>query len=76
MLITTMTTPAGGAGGIIIGFAPRTKRRGTIAYLALLIAALVIVAVGTSIWLMTDNNAGTNSLATDEKAMTRTPRLP
>ncbi len=53
-----------------------SSRRGTIAYLAVLIAALIIVAVGTSIWLMTDNNAGTNSLATDEKAMTRTPRLP
>ena len=51
------------------------SRRGTIAYLAVLIAALVIVAVGTAIWLMTDNNSGTNSLATDEKAM-RTPRLP
>jgi hypothetical protein len=40
-------------------------------YLAILIAALVIVAVG--FWLATDNNAGTNSLATDEKAMTRVP---
>jgi hypothetical protein len=40
-------------------------------YMAVLIAALVIVAVG--FWLATDNNAGTNSLATDEKAMTRTP---
>ena len=50
-----------------------SSRRGTI---AVLIAALVIVAVGTTIWLMTDNNTGTNSLATDEKAMTRTPRLP
>jgi hypothetical protein len=42
-------------------------------YLAVLIAALVIAAVGTTIWLSTDNNAGTNSLATDEKAMTRVP---
>ena len=58
-----------------MAFIDRT-RRGTVAYLAVLIAALVIVAVGTAIWLMTDNNAGTNSLATDEKAMTRTPRLP
>jgi hypothetical protein len=41
------------------------------AYLAVLIAALDVVAVG--FWLATDNNAGTNSLATDEKAMTRTP---
>ncbi len=53
-----------------------SSRRGTIAYLAVLIAALLIVAVGTTIWLMTDNNAGTNSFATDEKAMTRTPHLP
>jgi hypothetical protein len=42
-------------------------------YVAVLIAALVIVAVGTAIWLSTDNSAGTNSLASDEKAMTRTP---
>jgi hypothetical protein len=41
-------------------------------YLAVLIAALVIVAVGTTIWLSTDNS-GTNSLATDEKAMTQSP---
>ena len=41
-------------------------------YRALLIAALVIVAVGAAIWLSTDNS-GTNSLATDEKAMTRVP---
>jgi hypothetical protein len=40
-------------------------------YLAVLIGALVVV--GTIIWLSTDNNAGTNSLATDEKAMTRVP---
>ena len=53
-----------------------SSRRGTIAYLAVLIVALVIVAVGTTIWLMTDNNAGTNSLATDENAMTRKPRSP
>jgi hypothetical protein len=52
------------------------SRRGTIAYLTVLIAALVIVAVGSTIWLMTDNNAGTNSLATDEKATTRAPHLP
>ena len=43
------------------------------AYLSVLIAAVVIVAVGTTIWLSTDNNAGTNALATDEKAMTRGP---
>jgi hypothetical protein len=41
-------------------------------YLAVLIAALVIVAVGTTIWLSTDNS-GTNLLATDEKAITRVP---
>jgi heme/copper-type cytochrome/quinol oxidase subunit 4 len=52
------------------------SRRGTVAYLAVLIAALIIVVVGTTIWLMTGNNAGSNSLATDEKAMTRAPRLP
>jgi len=53
-----------------------SSRPGTTAYLAVLVAALVIVAVGTAIWLMTDNNSGTNSLATDEKSMTRSPRLP
>ena len=53
-----------------------SSRPGTTVYLAVLVAALVIVAVGTAIWLMTDNNSGTNSLATDEKAMTRSPRLP
>jgi hypothetical protein len=42
-------------------------------YLAVLIGALVIVAGGTTIWLSTDNNAGTNALATDQKAMTRGP---
>jgi TRAP-type C4-dicarboxylate transport system permease small subunit len=47
---------------------PRTGR-----YLAVLIAALVIVAVGTVIWLSTDNSAGTNSLASDERAMSRAP---
>ncbi len=52
------------------------SRRRIIAYLAVLIAALVIVAVGSFIWLMTDNNAGTNSLATDGKAMTQSPHLP
>ena len=41
-------------------------------YMAVLIAALVIVVVGAAIWLSTDN-FGTNSLATDEKAMTRVP---
>jgi hypothetical protein len=55
----------------IIDRAPPPSRTGV--YLAGLIAALVIVAVGTTIWLSTDNNAGTNSLATDEKAMTRVP---
>jgi hypothetical protein len=40
-------------------------------YLALLIVALVIVVVGTAIWLSTDNNPGTNALASDEKAVTR-----
>ena len=42
-------------------------------YLAVLIVALVIVAAGTAIWLSTDNNPGTNALATDEKAITRSP---
>ena len=42
------------------------------AYLAVLIATLIIVAVGTTIWLSTDNS-GTNLLATDEKAITRVP---
>ena len=37
------------------------------------LVALVIVAAGAAIWFSTDNNAGTNSLASDEKAMTRTP---
>jgi hypothetical protein len=41
-------------------------------YLVVLIAALVIVAVGATIWLSTDNS-GTNALATDEKATTRVP---
>jgi hypothetical protein len=41
-------------------------------YLAVLIIALAIVAVGTTIWLSTDNS-GTNVLATDEKAMSRAP---
>lgn len=40
-------------------------------YLVVLVAALVVVAAW--FWLTTDNNAGTNSLATNEKAMTRTP---
>jgi flagellar basal body-associated protein FliL len=42
-------------------------------YLAVLLVALVIVAAGAAMWLLTDNNAGTNALATDEKAMTRSP---
>jgi predicted anti-sigma-YlaC factor YlaD len=42
-------------------------------YLAVLVVALVIVVVGTAIWLSTDNNPGTNALATDEKAITRAP---
>ena len=40
-------------------------------YLAVLVVALVIVAAGTAMWL--SNNPGTNALATDEKAMTRSP---
>jgi hypothetical protein len=55
---------------IIIDRVPLSR---TGVYLVVLIAALVIVAVGTTIWLSTDNNAGTNSLASDEKAMTRAP---
>jgi hypothetical protein len=55
---------------IIIDRVPPSR---TGVYLAVLIAALLIVGVGTAIWLSTDNNAGTNSLASDEKAMTRTP---
>jgi flagellar basal body-associated protein FliL len=42
-------------------------------YLAVLIVALAIVGMGTAIWLFTDNNPGTNVLATDEKAITRSP---
>jgi hypothetical protein len=41
--------------------------------LAVLIVALAIVAMGTAIWLFTDNNPGTNVLATGEKAITRSP---
>ena len=41
-------------------------------YLAVLLVALVIVAIGASIWLSTDNS-GTNVLATDEKAISRAP---
>jgi hypothetical protein len=54
-------------------FTDRVPPSRTAVYLAVLIAALVIVAVGTAIWLSTDNSEGTNSLASDEKAMTRTP---
>ena len=42
-------------------------------YLAVLIVALGIVAIGTTIWLTTDNNAGPNVLATDEQSVTRVP---
>jgi predicted anti-sigma-YlaC factor YlaD len=42
-------------------------------YLAVLVVALVIVAAGTAMWPSTDNNPGTNALATDEKAITRSP---
>jgi hypothetical protein len=42
-------------------------------YVAVLIVALLIVATGATLWLSTDNNPGTNTLATDERAMTRTP---
>ena len=41
-------------------------------YLAVLLVALVIVAIGATIWLSTDNS-GTNVLATDEKAISRAP---
>ena len=41
-------------------------------YLAVLIVALSIVAIGTTIWLSTDTS-GTNLLATDEKAISHTP---
>jgi hypothetical protein len=46
--------------------------RPVIIYVAVLIAALAIVAVGATIWLST-GDSGTNVLATDEKAITRTP---
>jgi len=42
-------------------------------YLAVLIAAFVIVAAGTIMWLSTDTNSGTNALATDEQSITRVP---
>jgi multidrug resistance efflux pump len=57
---------------IIDGARSRNLRPAGI-YLAVLIVALVIVAAGTAIWLSTDNNPGTNTLATDEKAITRSP---
>jgi hypothetical protein len=50
---------------------PSPSRPATI-YVAVLLAALAIVAIGATIWLSTDNS-GTNVLATDEKAMSRTP---
>jgi hypothetical protein len=46
--------------------------RPVIIYVAVMIAALAIVAVGATIWLST-GDSGTNILATDEKAITRTP---
>jgi hypothetical protein len=41
-------------------------------YFAVLLVALVIVAIGATLWLSTDNS-GTNLLATDEKAISRVP---
>ena len=43
------------------------RRQGLATYLAVLVAALAIMAVGTTISLMTDNNSGTNSLATERR---------
>ncbi|MGZ5822854.1 MAG: hypothetical protein ACXWJH_06280 [Hyphomicrobium sp.] len=57
----------------IIDGARSSNSRAVSIYLAVLIVALAIVAVGTTIWLSTDNNPGTNALATDERAMTRSP---
>lgn len=41
-------------------------------YFGVLLVALVIVAIGATLWLSTDNS-GTNLLATDEKAISRVP---
>jgi hypothetical protein len=46
--------------------------RPVIIYVAVMLAALAIVAVGATIWLST-GDSGTNVLATDEKAITHTP---
>ena len=43
-----------------------------VGYLAVLIVALVIVVVATTMWLSTDDS-GTNVLATDAKSVTRVP---
>jgi hypothetical protein len=56
----------------IIGGSRRPFSRATAIYLAVVLAAFVIVAAGASMWLSTDNS-GTNSLASDEKAMSRAP---
>ena len=55
----------------IIDGARRSNSRVAGIYLAVLVVALIIVAAGTAMWLSTDNNPGTNALATDEKAMIR-----
>lgn len=41
-------------------------------YAVVLLAVLAILAVGATLWLSTDDS-GTNALATDEKAIARTP---
>ena len=41
-------------------------------YLAVLLVAFIIVAVGATVWLSIDTS-GTNALATDEKAISHTP---
>jgi len=54
----------------MVGGSDRKRLAGI--YFAVLFVALVIVAIGATIWLSTDNS-GTNVLATDEKAISRVP---
>ncbi len=49
------------------------RSRAVAIYAAVMLVALVIVAVGTTIWLTTDNYSGTNVLATDEQSILRMP---
>ena len=51
---------------------PARTESGWRASILVLLVALVIVAIGATIWLSTDNS-GTNLLATDEKAISRVP---